>query len=89
MVYALLLTLTLAPDSELARQIVGLSEAKTLGYAKLGTHGLTMAITRAVLCNWMVTLGVVMALTSQSTIGKIVAMWLPIPPPRRAQAASR
>jgi formate/nitrite transporter FocA (FNT family) len=37
-----------------------------------------MAITRAVLCNWMVTLGVVMALTSQSTIGKIAAMWLPI-----------
>jgi formate/nitrite transporter FocA (FNT family) len=26
----------------------------------------------------MVTLGVVMALTSQSTIGKIVGMWLPI-----------
>ena len=26
----------------------------------------------------MVTLGVVMAMTSQSTIGKIVAMWMPI-----------
>jgi formate/nitrite transporter len=77
-VYAVLLTLATAPDSELARQLVSISEAKTLGYAKIGTHGLTMAITRAVLCNWMVTLGVVMALTSQSTIGKIVAMWLPI-----------
>lgn len=33
---------------------------------------------KAVLCNWMVTLGVVMAMTSQSTIGKIAAMWLPI-----------
>jgi formate/nitrite transporter FocA (FNT family) len=30
------------------------------------------------LCNWMVALGVVMALTSQSTAGKIAAMWLPI-----------
>jgi len=30
------------------------------------------------LCNWMVTMGVVMGLTSQSTIGKIAAMWLPI-----------
>jgi formate/nitrite transporter FocA (FNT family) len=30
------------------------------------------------LCNWMVTMGVVMAFTSQSTIGKIAAMWLPI-----------
>ncbi len=76
--YALLFTLTLAPDSELARQIVSVSEAKTLGYAKLGAHGMTMAVTRAVLCNWMVTLGVVMALTSQSTMGKIAAMWLPI-----------
>jgi formate transporter len=77
-VYALLLSLTLVPDSELARQIIGISEAKTLGYAKLGAHGMTMAVVRGVLCNWMVTLGVVMAMTSQSTVGKIVAMWLPI-----------
>ncbi len=28
--------------------------------------------------NWMVTLGVVLSFTSQSTIGKIAAMWLPI-----------
>src|SRR5207253_2107226 len=32
----------------------------------------------ALLCNWMVTLGVAMAMTSQSTTGKIAAMWLPI-----------
>ena len=55
--YALLFVLTLAPDSEMAKQLIAVSEAKTLGYA---------------------TLGVVMALTSQSTIGKIAAMWLPI-----------
>ena len=76
--YALLFTLTLAPDSELARQIVAISEAKTLGYAKLGAHGMAIAVTKGVLCNWMVTLGVVMAMTSQSTMGKIAAMWLPI-----------
>ncbi len=76
--YALLFALTLAPDSELMRQIINISEAKTLGYAKLGAQGMTMAVAKGVLCNWMVTLGVVMALTSQSTIGKIVAMWLPI-----------
>src|SRR5712692_2428119 len=76
--YALLFTLTLAPDSELARQIVSISEAKTLGYAKLGAHGMAIAVTKGVLCNWMVTLGVVMAMTSQSTMGKIAAMWLPI-----------
>ena len=76
--YALLFVLTLAPDSELARQIVSISEAKTLGYAKLGAHGMAIAVAKGVLCNWMVTLGVVMAMTSQSTIGKIAAMWLPI-----------
>lgn len=77
-VYALLFTVTLPADSELARQLVGVAEAKTLGYAKLGAGGLVVATSRAILCNWMVTLGVVMGLTSQSTSGKIAAMWLPI-----------
>jgi len=76
--YAALFSLTVTPDSEMARQLVAVAEAKTLGYARLGTYGLLVAGSRAVLCNWMVTLGVVMALTSQSTIGKIAAMWLPI-----------
>jgi len=31
-----------------------------------------------VLCNWLVCLGVVMAMTSTSTVGKIFAAWLPI-----------
>jgi formate transporter len=76
--YALLFTLTVAPDSEMARLLVTVAEAKTLGYAKLGGWGLLVAVSKAVLCNWMVTLGVVMAMTSQSTGGKIAAMWLPI-----------
>ena len=78
MFYALLFTLTLPPDSEMAKQIMGVAEAKTLGYAKLGFHGAAVVVSKAILCNWMVTLGVVMAMTSQSTIGKIVAMWMPI-----------
>src|SRR5262249_32787806 len=76
--YAGLFSLTLAPDSEMARQIVAVSQAKTLGYAKLGGAGLLIGIIKAILCNWLVTLGVVMAMTSQSTVGKIAAMWLPI-----------
>ncbi len=78
MFYAFLFTLTLSADSEMAQQIVKIAEAKTLGYAKLGFHGIAVVLSKAILCNWMVTLGVVMALTSQSTIGKIAAMWLPI-----------
>ncbi|HKB26272.1 MAG TPA: formate/nitrite transporter family protein [Methylomirabilota bacterium] len=76
--YALLFTATLPADSEMARQLMTVAEAKTLGYERLAGRGLAMAVGKAVLCNWMVTLGVVMALTSQSTSGKIVAMWLPI-----------
>ena len=76
--YAVLFTMTLAPDSEMARQLIAVSEAKTLGYAKLGAHGMVVVVAKAILCNWMVTLGVAMAMTSQSTMGKIAAMWLPI-----------
>jgi formate transporter len=78
MFYAFLWSLTLTPEAAMAKQIVGIAEAKTLGYAQWGAYGLVPVVSKAILCNWMVTLGVVMALTSQSTIGKIVAMWLPI-----------
>lgn len=59
-------------------KIIAVAEAKTLAYSALGSSGLLVVFVKAVLCNWMVTLGVVMAMTSQSTIGKIAAMWLPI-----------
>ena len=55
-----------------------IAETKTLEYAKLGLDGTITAFTSALLCNWMVTLGAVMAFTSTTTIGKIAAMWLPI-----------
>lgn len=76
--YAFLFSMTVTPDAAVTKQIMGVTEAKTLGYAKLGFDGLVIVFAKAILCNWMVTLGVVMGLTSQSTIGKIVAMWLPI-----------
>jgi formate/nitrite transporter len=76
--YAFLFVKTLPPDAPMINTLIALSEAKTLGYARLGYDGLFTAFVKAILCNWMVTLGVVMALTSQSTVGKIVAMWLPI-----------
>jgi formate/nitrite transporter len=60
------------------RKIMAIAEKKTLAYASLGFAGIVSAFTSAVLCNWMVTLGAVMALTSTTTIGKIGAMWLPI-----------
>jgi formate transporter len=61
-----------------AAQVVKVSEAKTIGYAASGTAGLVTVFVKAMLCNWLVCLGVVMFMTSTSTVGKIVATWLPI-----------
>jgi formate/nitrite transporter len=54
------------------------AQKKTLGYMAGGGAGWATALIKAVLCNWMVTVGAVLALVSRSTVGKIVAMWLPI-----------
>lgn len=58
--------------------IVAAAQAKTLAYQKLGAAGIGLAVVKAMLCNWMVCMGVVMGMTSRSTLGKIVACWLPI-----------
>jgi formate/nitrite transporter len=68
---------TLAPSGVAAR-IVQVAEAKTLGYAAIGFAGLVTAFVKGILCNWLVCLGVVIAMTTTSTLGKIVAIWLPI-----------
>lgn len=54
------------------------AQKKTLGYMATGAGGWATAFIRAVLCNWMVTVGALLALISRSTMGKIAAMWLPI-----------
>lgn len=61
--------------AELARKAAA---SKTLAYADLGGAGLATVLTKAVLCNWMVTMGTVLAFSSTASIGRIVAMWLPI-----------
>src|SRR5205809_2856658 len=54
------------------------AQRKTLAYMALGGSGWTTALVKGILCNWMVTIGAVLAMVSRSTVGKIVAMWLPI-----------
>jgi formate/nitrite transporter len=81
--YGALLYLTLTfSGTEVAAgigpKIVAIAEAKTIGYATHGWAGMITVTAKSILCNWMVCLGVVMALTSQSTVGKVVAMWMPI-----------
>ena len=69
---------TAAQPDPLASKLVAVATAKTLGYEKAGMAGMVTVFVKAMLCNWMVCLGVVMAMTSASTVGKIVAAWLPI-----------
>lgn len=54
------------------------AQKKTLGFMAAGGAGWATALVKAVLCNWMVTVGVLLAMVSRSTAGKIAAMWLPI-----------
>jgi formate transporter len=54
------------------------AQKKTLAYMALGYKGWATAMTKGVLCNWLVTIGALFMLISRSTIGKIVAIWLPI-----------
>ncbi len=78
LLYVALTSMGTEAPSGIALKIISIAEAKTTGYAAHGTAGLVTVFVKAVLCNWMVCLGVVMALTSHSTLGKIAAMWLPI-----------
>lgn len=55
-----------------------LAVAKTTAYEAFGLAGLLTVFVKAILCNWMVSLGSVMGLASTSTAGKILGAWLPI-----------
>ena len=47
----------------------------TLGYAAHGAAGMTTLFIRGMLCNWMVSTGVVGAMISTTVPGKVIAMW--------------
>ncbi len=66
-----------APD-KVGKVIAGIGEARTLGYAQYGAAGMLTLFVRGMLCNWMVSTGVVGAMISTSVTGKVVAMWMPI-----------
>jgi formate/nitrite transporter len=68
---------TSAPAGVAAR-IVSTAEAKTIGYAAIGAAGFITCFVKAMLCNWMVCLAVVLAMTTTSTVGKVITAWLPI-----------
>jgi formate/nitrite transporter FocA (FNT family) len=64
--------------SIVGEKIGGIGEGRTLGYAAHGAAGMLTLFIRGVLCNWMVSTGVVGAMVSTSVTGKVLAMWMPI-----------
>ena len=59
-------------------KVASIGEARTLGYAQYGVGGWFTIFVRGMLCNWMVSMGVVGAMVSTSVSGKAIAMWMPI-----------
>lgn len=55
-----------------------IGEGRTVGYAAHGAAGMLTLFIRGVLCNWMVSTGVVAAMMSTHVSGKVIAMWMPI-----------
>ena len=66
-----------APNA-IGQKIGVIGESRTVGYADAGAAGMLTLFVRAVMCNWMVSTGVVAAMMSSSVSGKIMAMWMPI-----------
>ncbi|MGE4278534.1 MAG: formate/nitrite transporter family protein [Magnetospirillum sp.] len=62
----------------IGQKIGHIGESRTVGYAAYGAAGMLTLFIRGVLCNWMVSTGVVGAGMSTSVTGKVVAMWMPI-----------
>lgn len=66
------------PPNEVGEAIGHIGEGRTVGYAEHGFGGMLTLFIRGVLCNWMVSTGVVLALIAKDVPGKIMAMWMPI-----------
>ena len=68
---------TTEPDK--VGQIIGnIGAGRTVGYASHGAAGMLTLFIRGMLCNWMVSTGVVGAMISTTVSGKVIAMWMPI-----------
>jgi formate/nitrite transporter len=76
---AFVMTYGFSTDAEaVGKKIAGIGEARTVGYAAYGAAGWFTIFFRGMLCNWMVSTGVVGAMISTHVSGKVIAMWMPI-----------
>jgi formate transporter len=67
-----------SPPDKVGVALANIGVARTLGYEAHGAAGMLTLFIRGVLCNWMVSAGVVGAMISTSVSGKVIAMWMPI-----------
>src|SRR5438874_3663490 len=67
-----------SPPDKVGAALGIIGESRTVGYAAHGAAGMVPLFVRGMLCNWMVSAGVVGAMISTSVTGKVVAMWMPI-----------
>src|SRR5919197_6213764 len=76
---AIIFTFGFSSPPDKVGQVIGtIGENRTVGYAAHGFAGMLTLFVRAMLCNWMVSAGVVGAMISTSVSGKVIAMWMPI-----------
>ncbi|MCW9031903.1 MAG: formate/nitrite transporter family protein [Gammaproteobacteria bacterium] len=62
----------------IAAKVASIGESRTVGYQAHGASGWMTIFIRGMLCNWMVSMGVVGAMISTSATGKMFAMWMPV-----------
>ncbi|SEB75740.1 formate/nitrite transporter family protein [Microbacterium hydrocarbonoxydans] len=67
-----------ADPSPVGLAIGEIGHGRTIGYADHGAAGMLTLFIRGMLCNWMVSTAVILAMVTESVPGKIIAMWLPI-----------
>ena len=67
-----------SPPDKVGQVIGTIGEGRTVGYAEHGAAGMLTLFIRGMLCNWMVSAGVVGAMISTTVSGKVIAMWMPI-----------
>jgi formate/nitrite transporter len=60
------------------KSAIAIAEAKTLPYMAVGAMGLWSAFMKAIACNLLVNLAILLALSSKNMIGKFFGIWFPI-----------
>ena len=69
----------LAAEPNKVGQVIGtIGESRTSATPQHGAAGMLTLFVRGMLCNWMVSTGVVGAMISTHVSGKVIAMWMPI-----------